>query len=58
MAKIDVAGFYCPSRRNGVRSEDLPIMFENWEAGGTDYGGCVGESNYWYDNGHQSEPAV
>ncbi len=56
VARIDIAGFYCPTRRNGVRSEDVPIMFENWESGGTDYGGCVGESNSWYDNGTQSAP--
>src|SRR5690606_15546387 len=34
--------FYCPSRRDGLREQDMGIMFAGWTAGGTDYGGCVG----------------
>ncbi|MBN2295073.1 MAG: DUF1559 domain-containing protein [Pirellulales bacterium] len=56
VAKRDVAGFYCPSRRNTVRPKDVNIMFQNWTHGGNDYGVCVGYSNYWYDNGYQSNP--
>ncbi len=56
VAQTDIACFYCPSRRNYVRSKDVKIMFQNWTKGGTDYGGCVGESNYFYDNGNQSDP--
>jgi len=55
-ARRDIPGFYCPSRRTTVRPQDIPIMFLNWDKGGTDYGGCVGKSNYWYDNGYQSAP--
>ena len=47
VATTDIAGFYCPSRRNTVRGEDVDIMFQGWTSGGTDYGGCVGESNYF-----------
>jgi len=50
VAQTDIAVFYCPSRRSSVRPEDVPIMFQHWNRGGTDYGGCVGESNYIIDN--------
>jgi prepilin-type processing-associated H-X9-DG protein len=45
VARTDIAGLYCPSRRTSVRSEDLKIMFQGWEKGGTDYGGCNGAGN-------------
>ncbi len=50
VARTDIATFYCPSRRSGVRSEDIQLMFRNWDQGGTDYGGCVGGINYFADN--------
>lgn len=49
VAQTDIQDFYCPSRRAGVRTEDLPIMFMQWQSGGTDYGGCAGNSNYFND---------
>jgi len=55
-AQTDVAVFYCPSRRRTVRGQDVQIMFLEWNKGGTDYGGCAGEMNYWYDNGYESAP--
>jgi prepilin-type N-terminal cleavage/methylation domain-containing protein/prepilin-type processing-associated H-X9-DG protein len=45
LAQVDFPLFYCPSRRSGVRGEDIQIMFQNWNAGGTDYGACVGGGN-------------
>ena len=46
-ARVDVRGFYCPSRRSNVRAgSDGQIMFPggtaSWNSGGTDYGGCAG----------------
>ena len=39
----DEPTFYCPSRRNGLRSGDSAMMLASWwPGGGTDYGGCVG----------------
>ncbi len=49
LAQADIAGFYCPSRRNTVRSEDELIMFNRWLTGGTDYGGCIGAGNGFMD---------
>jgi prepilin-type N-terminal cleavage/methylation domain-containing protein/prepilin-type processing-associated H-X9-DG protein len=54
VARQDIALFYCPSRRNRVRDEDFLSMFphdgkKNWTSGGTDYGGCVGSSNFFSD---------
>ena len=51
VAKTDIATFYCPSRRDGVRPEDIPFqMFQNWDSGGTDYGGCIGWGNCFWDD--------
>jgi prepilin-type N-terminal cleavage/methylation domain-containing protein/prepilin-type processing-associated H-X9-DG protein len=54
VARQDIPLFYCPSRRRGVRDEDIPLMFphdgkKNWTSVGTDYGGCVGSSNFFSD---------
>jgi len=56
VAMTDISDFYCPSRRDGVRAKDVPIMFQNWTSGGTDYGGCAGAGNYW--SGAGSPPCV
>jgi prepilin-type processing-associated H-X9-DG protein len=49
LANTDMKGFYCPTRRNSLRSGiDSPAMFSwspvstLWTGGGTDYGGCAG----------------
>lgn len=55
----DIKGFYCPSRRNGLRQGDTNIMLNTkMTGGGTDYGGCVGRMNGWKNdvtNHHQFE---
>jgi prepilin-type N-terminal cleavage/methylation domain-containing protein/prepilin-type processing-associated H-X9-DG protein len=47
LAQTDIALFYCPTRRVGIRLGDEQIMFQNWTSGGTDYGGCLGRCNGW-----------
>jgi type II secretory pathway pseudopilin PulG len=46
LANTDVKGFYCPTRRNGIRpgTDDVmkPVASWPWTGGGTDYGGCAG----------------
>ena len=43
IAGTDVSGFYCPTRRNGLRPDDKAMMLSpSWTGGGTDYGGCAG----------------
>ena len=49
VASADIATFYCPSRRAGVRRGDSEIMFQKWTSGGTDYGGCMGQQD-GFDN--------
>ena len=49
IAENDIPLFYCPSRRNKVRSEDQDRMFLGIKAGGTDYGGCLGRGNGYYN---------
>jgi len=47
LANTDFKGFYCPTRRNGIRpgTDDyinpVPSIWP-WDGGGTDYGGCAG----------------
>ncbi|MFH1265854.1 MAG: DUF1559 domain-containing protein [Planctomycetota bacterium] len=50
LARTDIPAFYCPSRRGKVRGMDVPLMFEKWTAGGTDYGGCIGWGNCFWDD--------
>jgi type II secretory pathway pseudopilin PulG len=49
VARTNIPLFYCPSRRAGV--DNPSIMFQNWTAGGTDYGGSIGACNGWHDCG-------
>jgi prepilin-type N-terminal cleavage/methylation domain-containing protein len=44
LAQTNIKGFYCPTRRNGLRPAlDTGLMLSNtWAGGGTDYGGCAG----------------
>ncbi|MDY0168201.1 MAG: DUF1559 domain-containing protein [Thermoguttaceae bacterium] len=59
LAKTDIAAFYCPSRRNRVRPQDIPHqMFLDWPSGGTDYGGSGGTGNhFWGDfDGSKNPP--
>ncbi len=45
LAGTDIALFYCPSRRGGIRDEDQEHVFLGMDAGGNDYGGCLGRTN-------------
>jgi len=54
VAATDISTFYCPSRRNTVRSEDQTLMFPywagwgtmtGWSRGGNDYAACMGAQN-------------
>ena len=47
LAQTDIKEFYCPSRRRSIRNGDEEIMFQKWNRGGTDYGGCIGRVNAW-----------
>src|SRR5690606_35118076 len=49
VARRDIPIFYCPSRRNRPQGDDLNLMFMGWNSGGTDYGGCIGSANGWYN---------
>ena len=43
LARYDVKGLYCISRRNNLRPGDTAMMLSTtWRGGGTDYGGCAG----------------
>jgi prepilin-type processing-associated H-X9-DG protein len=49
VAKMDIPGLYCPSRRSSVRKDDRVMLYKSAEKGGTDYGGCVGRC-YQFDS--------
>ena len=45
VAQTNLPGFYCPSRRSGIRTgldDHLNLVDTSWRGGGTDYGGCYG----------------
>ena len=43
LARQDYREFYCPTRRNTLRSGDNAMLLStSWTGGGTDYGGCAG----------------
>jgi len=45
VARANVPGFYCPSRRAGIRvdrHDHRSLLDPAWRGGGTDYGGCYG----------------
>jgi len=51
-AQTDIAGFYCPSRRSGIRSaaDGSMLLDATWIGGGTDYGGCYGRLDGFEDD--------
>jgi prepilin-type processing-associated H-X9-DG protein len=60
-ADTNIRGFYCPSRRNGIRGgyDDAALLATTWTGGGTDYGGCVGRHKAYADNAaHSVEDAA
>jgi prepilin-type N-terminal cleavage/methylation domain-containing protein len=50
IAAIDIPGLYCPSRRTRGGGAFTEIMFQGWNAGGTDYGACMGAGNTFLNN--------
>jgi len=50
VARVDISMLYCPSRRSGIQDHYQEMMFLQWDAGGTDYGGCMGYVNPIWDN--------
>jgi len=56
VASIDIAVFYCPSRRAGVRPEDIPMLLPGFTSGGNDYGGCMSAGNSYHNNNHSNHP--
>jgi len=60
-AETDIPGFYCPSRRSHVTSDDYIIQLDEaytsqstttngFVKGGTDYGGCLGSGNGFHNS--------
>jgi len=49
VAQTNLPVLYCPSRRDGIKSGEESIMFQNWTAGGNDYGGCYGGCNGFHN---------
>ncbi len=59
LAERDIPILYCPSRRNGIRSEDQAhLPARSWRAGGNDYGGCIGSGNGWTNNSYRYFTAI
>jgi len=61
VARNDIPGLYCPSRRASVAdiSEGVLMMFQNWEVGGTDYGANTGTGNCVNnERGHKISPRI
>ncbi|MCG8587105.1 MAG: DUF1559 domain-containing protein [Pirellulales bacterium] len=57
VAATDIAILYCPSRRGSVRAEDQPMMLLGWSQGGTDYGGCIGGAESFFNSqSHHIKP--
>ncbi len=54
VAQLDMPGFYCPSRRSEVRSEDQARLRNSaWRGGGNDYGGCAGGGRTFTESGNK-----
>ncbi|MEM9368896.1 MAG: DUF1559 domain-containing protein [Planctomycetota bacterium] len=49
VAETDLPMLYCPSRRSTV--DNPAIMFQQWLAGGNDYGACLGSTNGYHNCG-------
>lgn len=48
-AQTNIPVLYCPSRRDGIKTGEETIMFQNWTSGGNDYGGCYGGCNGFHN---------
>ena len=52
-AKTDIAGFYCPSRRDSMDHAKFPgieRIDRTWTTGGSDYAGCAGAGRAFKDD--------
>jgi len=60
LATQDIPDFYCPTRRSGVRDEDIEFMPLGgvWTSGGNDYGANVGFGNCFQDLGAGSSGKI
>ena len=57
-AQTNLAGFYCPSRRSGIRTsldDHLNLVDSSWRGGGTDYGGCYGRLDGFRNDSSSTE---
>jgi len=57
LAQTNIPGFYCPTRRSGIRvdrDDHLNLVNSSWRGGGTDYGGCYGRLDGFYNNDTES----
>jgi len=53
VAQTDIPMLYCPSRRSGIRTDrndHKNLLDSTWRGGGTDYGGCYGRLDGFYNN--------
>jgi prepilin-type N-terminal cleavage/methylation domain-containing protein len=53
VAQTNLPGFYCPSRRSGIRTgldDHLNLVDSSWRGGGTDYGGCYGRLDGFHND--------
>ena len=54
VAQLDISYFYCPTRRNAIRTQDQPhLLVKTWTGGGNDYGGCIGSGNGWTNDSYR-----
>jgi len=53
VAQTDIPMLYCPTRRRGIRigaGDHQNLVDSAWRGGGTDYGGCQGRLDGFYNN--------
>lgn len=56
VAQINISSLYCPSRRAGIGSfkdDQKNLVAATWRGGGTDYGGCSGRLDGFYNDTSQ-----
>lgn len=59
LAQRDIRGFYCPTRRSGIRGgagDAANLPDPSWTGGGTDYGGCYGRYDAFADDVASNRP--
>ena len=56
VAQINISSLYCPSRRAGIglfKDDHKNLVAATWRGGGTDYGGCSGRLDGFYNDTSQ-----